>query len=168
MHLTHSLKYTPSAHDILQVAGRHGYLIFVVLICGPHLSRGLLRLCGLAFTQPISSSKNLPDDTLGLEINANPLAPATLVKPLPIKPSCLPIELVERIADFLFELKPPIPDAAGDAPITCLKPVWLDVKGWMEASVNLHSMGFMRWLRVITVNSPDDWTILFQHQSLIR
>lgn len=148
-----------------------GTLYSVALILRRDRSRHLLRLCGLAFIKPASSSKSLSDISLEhYGINANPLTPATLIKPLPIEPSCLPVpvELVERIADFLFELKPPLLDPNGDASITCSKPVWQDVKGWMEASVHLHHMGFLRWLRVITVYSPDDWIILLHNRSLVR
>lgn len=86
------------------------------------------------------------------------------------KPSLPPlaVELVERIADFLFELKPPVADFTGNAPLCCTKPSWQDVSGFMEASVELHRMGFTRWLRVITVKKAEDWTIISQNLDLIR
>lgn len=87
-----------------------------------------------------------------------------------IKPSnpSLPVEVIERISDFLFEIKLPIPDCTGNTSITCSKPVWSEVESFMRASVDLHNMGFTRWLCVITVKERKDWEIILQNMRVVR
>lgn len=83
-------------------------------------------------------------------------------------PPPLAVELIERIADFLFEIKPPVPDSTGDVPLCCAKPPWEDVRGFMAASLELHRMGFTRWIRVVTIKKSEDWSIISQNLHLVR
>ncbi|KAG9081828.1 hypothetical protein FS749_007355, partial [Ceratobasidium sp. UAMH 11750] len=73
----------------------------------------------------------------------------------PILPS-LPLEIIERVADFLFEAHPPndldLPD------LCCVKPPWKDVAGFMNASSQLSRMGYARWTEVLVIRSPEDWS----------
>lgn len=80
----------------------------------------------------------------------------------------LPPELIEHIADYLFEIRPPAPDFAGNVPLCHEKPLWSEISGFMSASLELHRMGVARWLRVLTVRGPDDWTMVSQNSHLVR
>ncbi|KAG8776528.1 hypothetical protein FRC12_000858 [Ceratobasidium sp. 428] len=80
----------------------------------------------------------------------------------------LPTEIIERVADFLFELRPPIVGRDSAALICCVKPQWSDIAGFMGASVELHTIGYVRWLTVATVKHPQDWEILSLGLHLVR
>lgn len=146
-------------------------LCFVRLVCKSLQCRHLFQVHRRIPIKPVGTSTSLSEVPPGCyETAANFLTLSTTTKTLPIEPSCpaLPVELIEQICDLLFELKPPVVDPTGNAPVTCSKPSWLDVHGLMHASPDLHSMGFMRWLRVITIRQPGDWIVISPHQSLIR
>lgn len=121
-------------------------------------------------------SKSLPgipsEDAAGCGGNATDLLVSTvdLDEPAPIDRSnpSLPIEMIERIADFLFEIEPPPLDRTGNTPITSSKPVWSGVEGFMQANLDLHNMGFLRWLHVITVKDNQDWKIISQNMRVVR
>ncbi|KAG8709648.1 hypothetical protein FRC09_000550 [Ceratobasidium sp. 395] len=80
----------------------------------------------------------------------------------------LPIEVVESIANFLFELRQPGPNRGGAALICCVKPQWADVAGFMEASPEFHRIGYNRWVPVVTIRHPNDWRILTPVRHLVR
>ncbi|KAG8770401.1 hypothetical protein FRC12_004289 [Ceratobasidium sp. 428] len=80
----------------------------------------------------------------------------------------LPVETIERIADFLFEARPPIMNRDSATPISCVKPQWNEVAGFMEASPALHAVGYVRWLTVLTVQKPEDWAIVSCSSQLVR
>ncbi|CAE6411078.1 unnamed protein product [Rhizoctonia solani] len=80
----------------------------------------------------------------------------------------LPLELVERIADFLFQAIPSAQDSPEPASILCVKPSWRDVAGFMGASLELHKMGYRRWLQIISVKNVNDWNTITEHIELIR
>ncbi|CAE6394667.1 unnamed protein product [Rhizoctonia solani] len=76
----------------------------------------------------------------------------------------LPIELVEKIADYVFQLVSTSDPGSG----RYVKPQWREVYGWMGASPNLHKMGYRRWLRIITIKNVDDWKVISEYIELIR
>ncbi|KAG8703311.1 hypothetical protein FRC09_004232 [Ceratobasidium sp. 395] len=78
----------------------------------------------------------------------------------------LPLELIERVADFLFEVQPPNDSAL--VSICSTKPLWKDVKGFMNASTHLRKMGFMRWMGVLKVKQSEDWDTAKRYSSWIR
>jgi hypothetical protein len=78
----------------------------------------------------------------------------------------LSVELIERMADFYFELQPP--DDADRSSICCIKPQWSDIANFMAASSELHRMGFMRWVVVLTIRNSDDWEIAVQYSRWVR
>lgn len=41
--------------------------------------------------------------------------------------------------------------------ICARKPLWSDVQGFMQASVEFHQMGFVRWARVLKVHDQTGW-----------
>ncbi|KAG9098691.1 hypothetical protein FRC07_010603, partial [Ceratobasidium sp. 392] len=75
--------------------------------------------------------------------------PALLTKPK------LPYELIERIADFLLEVRPP--KGSGSISICCTKPPWRDVLGFMNTSSQLRKTGYVRWMQVLTIKTLQDW-----------
>lgn len=81
----------------------------------------------------------------------------------------LAIEIVERIADFLFEIRPPNHHSSdsGDA-FCCSKPDWFEVVGFMWASLDLHNMGIERWVRILTIRESGDWKIAARWSHVIR
>ncbi|KAG8731367.1 hypothetical protein FRC11_004388, partial [Ceratobasidium sp. 423] len=64
-------------------------------------------------------------------------------------PELLPVELIERVADFLFEVTYPYPsDQKSDrTSMLSLKPSWVMVAGFMSASVDLHNIGMKQWVQ---------------------
>ncbi|CAE7146234.1 unnamed protein product [Rhizoctonia solani] len=80
----------------------------------------------------------------------------------------LPPELIERVADFLFQPAPPVADPSGATSLQSVKPLWCDVAGFMWASTTLHRMGFRRWLQVISVKNVEDWSVITDNIGLIR
>lgn len=119
-------------------------------------------------TKPLPSDVPPDHDPGGTKSDSrpstSPKSNATSVKLLPL----LAIELIERIADHLFALEPPTSGLLADAPMLCTKPAWVDVKGFMQASPELHKMGYVRWIRILTVREPEDWNIISQNLSCIR
>jgi hypothetical protein len=82
--------------------------------------------------------------------------------------SSLPLELVERIADFLFQTTPAVHGSSMPESMLCVKPLWRDVAGFMGASPILHKMGYRRWLQIISVKNVNDWNIITEHVELVR
>ncbi|KAG8770400.1 hypothetical protein FRC12_004288 [Ceratobasidium sp. 428] len=80
----------------------------------------------------------------------------------------LPIEVVENIAGFLFEVRGPSGCRDGTSLICCIKPRWADVVGFMEASPELHRIGYIRWISVVTIRHSNDWRILAPVRHLVR
>lgn len=136
------------------------------------ISFSLLRRAYRAIRGKSKSSPNVlcdpdsNDDSSGALESTRPSA-VTRANTNPPSPP-FAVELIERIADFLFELKPPVLSSTGDTPLCCTKPPWRDVSGWMYASLELHRMGYTRWLRVITIKKAEDWIIISQNLNLIR
>ncbi|CAE6438934.1 unnamed protein product [Rhizoctonia solani] len=98
-----------------------------------------------------------------------PKEPPQVTKPLaPVPRSSLPPELLERIADLLFQPTVPIPDGSSATSILHVKPSWRDVAGFMSASVGLHRMGFRRWIQIISVKDADDWGVITEYIELVR
>ncbi|KAF8599676.1 hypothetical protein BDV93DRAFT_295031 [Ceratobasidium sp. AG-I] len=83
-------------------------------------------------------------------------------------PPQLSVEIIERIADFLFELQPPKLDSAGQRELLSTKAPWHDVSGFMSASMDLHKMGYMRWIQSVVVKTSADWDGLLPDAALIR
>ncbi|KAF8599674.1 hypothetical protein BDV93DRAFT_295014 [Ceratobasidium sp. AG-I] len=82
-------------------------------------------------------------------------------------PPRLPVEITERISDFVFEPRlPQLATEGGDFIST--KPTWDSVSGFMSASMDLHKMGYIRWIQIVTVKVPSDWAILLPDAHLIR
>ncbi|KAF8599671.1 hypothetical protein BDV93DRAFT_609111 [Ceratobasidium sp. AG-I] len=82
-------------------------------------------------------------------------------------PPRLSVELIERIADFLFELQPPKLDSAGQCELLSTKVPWHGVYGFMSASMDLHKMGYMRWIQSVIVKTSADWDVLLPDAALI-
>lgn len=80
----------------------------------------------------------------------------------------LPAEVIEIIADALFEPTPRTSDPASSTAACCSKPGWADVSGFMSASTKLHRMGYIRWIRVVTVKDIKDWGILLLDANFVR
>jgi hypothetical protein len=81
----------------------------------------------------------------------------------------LSVEIIELIADSLFE--PHTPTFSGNIEhetICCIKPHWNEVKGFLEASPELHRIGFRRWVEVLTIRSREDWDVALAMPLLIR
>ncbi|KAG8699224.1 hypothetical protein FRC09_006746, partial [Ceratobasidium sp. 395] len=78
----------------------------------------------------------------------------------------LPFELIERVADFLFETQPP--DDSAPVPICSTKSLWKDVKGFMNASTQLRKIGFMRWMGVLKIKQPEDWDTAKRYSSELQ
>ncbi|KAL5637746.1 hypothetical protein ACGC1H_002117 [Rhizoctonia solani] len=89
-------------------------------------------------------------------------APALTLLPM------LPIELIEKIADCLFQPITPTSDPSGAASGRYIKPPWRDVAGFMWASPSLHRMGYRRWLQAVSVKNVDDWKVILEHIELVR
>jgi len=81
----------------------------------------------------------------------------------------LAIEIVERIADFLFEIQPPN-HRSGDegTAFCCVKPDWPQVVGFMQASLDLHNIGIERWVRILTIRESGDWKIVARWSNVVR
>lgn len=80
-------------------------------------------------------------------------------------PPVFPPEIFEKIAESLMELTLPERDAAAIYP---LKPPWHEVYGFLSASVALHQMGFVRWVRVLKIRSPGDWERILELAHLVQ
>ncbi|KAG8761039.1 hypothetical protein FRC11_014492 [Ceratobasidium sp. 423] len=93
--------------------------------------------------------------------------PLTTEPPARIPRPSLPPELLERVADLLFQPAPPSPNPSSATSIRCAKPMWHGVTGFMSASSDLHIMGYRRWLQVISVKNADDWDVIIQHIELV-
>ncbi|QRV89403.1 hypothetical protein RhiJN_17421 [Ceratobasidium sp. AG-Ba] len=93
----------------------------------------------------------------------NKCQPANPSPPLPK----LPAEVVERCADFLFEMRLSVERADGTCFIS-VKPAWIDVSAFMLASPGLHRMGLARWLSVLTIRQPGDWQCAVHYQLFVR
>lgn len=85
-----------------------------------------------------------------------------------VQPPRLPVEVTERISDFLFESQPPQLDSEDTGELISIKPAWDSVRGFMWASIDLHKMGYMRWVQIVTVKVPSDWARLLPDAHLIR
>ncbi|KAG8784457.1 hypothetical protein FRC12_018677 [Ceratobasidium sp. 428] len=80
-----------------------------------------------------------------------------------------PPELLELIAELLFQLQPQNGSTSGEETLVCCtKPSWGDVRGFMAASPALHHMGMMRWLQVLTIQEPGDWALAVRYSSVVR
>ncbi|KAG9081829.1 hypothetical protein FS749_007356 [Ceratobasidium sp. UAMH 11750] len=93
------------------------------------------------------------------------LTPKLELKPPPRNP-LLPLDVIDRIADYLFEVHPP--SDLNLSLICCTKPLWADIEGFMSASPELHSMGYMRWMTVLTIRVPEDWDRVEQISHRVR
>jgi hypothetical protein len=81
----------------------------------------------------------------------------------------LPVEIVEYIADILFQAKPPVANLGDVAASICLaKPNWSDVASFMAASPDLHNIGFIRWIRVLSILDSEDWNQVLRYSHLVR
>ncbi|KAG8701665.1 hypothetical protein FRC08_003968 [Ceratobasidium sp. 394] len=85
-------------------------------------------------------------------------------KQLPNPP--LPPDDISRVADFLFEVQPP--GNLDTSVVCCTKPPWADVRGFMSASPELHTLGYVRWLTVLTIRIPEDWDRIEQFAHRVR
>ncbi|QRV89409.1 hypothetical protein RhiJN_17427 [Ceratobasidium sp. AG-Ba] len=77
----------------------------------------------------------------------------------------LPVELINRIADFAFETRLPADEWSS---ICCLKPSWVDVEGFMSVSHELHLMGLSRWFAILTIKTPEDWDRAKRYSRWVR
>ncbi|KAG9124055.1 hypothetical protein FRC07_013041 [Ceratobasidium sp. 392] len=76
-----------------------------------------------------------------------------------------PLEIIEQISESLFALTPPTSfDAAS---VLSRKPLWSEVFGFMGASPELHAMGYVRWVRILKVHTPEDWERITQLSHLV-
>ncbi|KAG9085132.1 hypothetical protein FRC07_013449, partial [Ceratobasidium sp. 392] len=57
--------------------------------------------------------------------------------------------------DSLFEARSP--DDSNATSICCIKPSWVDVKGFINSSSQLRKMGLVRWVKILTIKCPEDW-----------
>ncbi|CAE6506913.1 unnamed protein product [Rhizoctonia solani] len=80
----------------------------------------------------------------------------------------LPIEIIEKIADYLFQPIPLASDPSGATSTRCKKRPWRDVSGFMWTSPSLHRMGYRRWIQAISVKNVDDWKVILEHIKLVR
>lgn len=78
----------------------------------------------------------------------------------------LPPEILGKVAGYLMQLEPP--GNHGDEQICARKPQWNDVRGFMEASPELHYMGFVLWVRVLTVRDHADWEKILELSNLVQ
>lgn len=124
-------------------------------------------LCNILSGWLRPSESPIPGDSAVETVIPN-RTPATQATPLASCPPPLPLELVERIAYFLFEPAPPAPDGSAAVSLQSVKPLWGDVAGFMQASVGLHNIGFKRWLQVIAVKNVEDWSVINDNIRLIR
>jgi hypothetical protein len=81
------------------------------------------------------------------------------------KAPVFPLEIFEMVSESLFQLVSP--KDYDEASIISYKPAWVDVAGFIGASPELHAMGFVRWVRVLTVGSPDDWEKVLTYSHLV-
>lgn len=83
--------------------------------------------------------------------------------------SLLTIEIIERIADFLFEIQTPNQGLCNEGDSFCsTKTPWPEVEGFMYASLDLHNMGIERWVSVLTIRESGDWKIAARWSQTIR
>lgn len=80
-------------------------------------------------------------------------------------PPVFPPEIFEKIAESLMEFKLPEDD---DTTIYPLKPPWRAVYGFLNTSVALHQMGFVRWVRMLKVRSQGDWERVLELSDLVQ
>ncbi|KAG8753556.1 hypothetical protein FRC11_007313, partial [Ceratobasidium sp. 423] len=80
--------------------------------------------------------------------------------------SIFPLEIFEHIADYVFMLTPP--QKGYDGSIHSGKPPFPAVHGFMAASPALHEMGMIRWLCILTVRDPGDWSVALKKSNLIQ
>ncbi|KAF8688992.1 hypothetical protein RHS03_09210, partial [Rhizoctonia solani] len=80
-----------------------------------------------------------------------------------------PYELINLIADFLFELKPSSHSGnVENETICCVKPEWRHVAGFMNASRKLHRIGLERWIGVLIIRTTLDLEIAASFSHYIR
>ena len=84
----------------------------------------------------------------------------------------LPLELFERVADFLYHFEP-VPEGHSATQLTLssicsAKVPWSTIAGFMGASPQLHKIGMARWVQVLTIREESDWPFAMEYRRWIR
>ncbi|CAE7213655.1 unnamed protein product [Rhizoctonia solani] len=91
------------------------------------------------------------------------------VSPAAINHIALDSDVVELVADHLFELQPFVYQGNQEpATICCRKPRWKDVLGFMSASPAFHYIGMVRWVSVLSIRTSKDWNTALQYHNAVR
>ncbi|KAG8700423.1 hypothetical protein FRC12_016352 [Ceratobasidium sp. 428] len=86
-------------------------------------------------------------------------------KPTELTAPVFPLEIIEQICEFLFAIVPP--KSYTDISLHSRKPLWSDVSGFMGTAPEFHAMGYVRWVRILKVRTPNDWERISQLAHLV-